>query len=236
MPQQIRDIPGIGEVLLVRRRGAKNIRLSVSAEGKVRISMPYWSPYQTGILFAKSRQEWLREHIARHKPDLLVDNTRIGRSYRLGFIYDPSLASITTRLSANSVLIKTPHPAHQPAVQKKAIEAAEKALKKEAAALLPQRLEYLARKYGFSYKSVHIRKMTSRWGSCSTHKVITLSYFLIQLPWELIDYVLLHELTHIEHMNHSPAFWKALQEISPNYKALRKQIRGHKPALLPNPL
>src|SRR5213075_157516 len=97
--------------------------------------------------------------------------------------------------------VKNPHivitsnlPLESVDVQAKAQKAAERALKVEAENLLPQRLKILAERHNFSYKDVKIRKLTSRWGSCSNAKNIRLSYYLIQLPWPMIDYVLLHEL------------------------------------------
>jgi predicted metal-dependent hydrolase len=76
---------------------------------------------------------------------------------------------------------------------------------------------------------VQIRKLTARWGSCSSAKVITLSYYLMQLPWPLIDYVLLHELSHTEHMNHGSDFWGKFESVLPGAKVLRKEIRTYKP-------
>ena len=63
MPQKVVLFPGVGEVLLIKRRGAKNIRLSVNASGKVRVSMPAWVPYATGVRFAKTRADWLEAAI-----------------------------------------------------------------------------------------------------------------------------------------------------------------------------
>ena len=55
----------------------------------------------------------------------------------------------------------------------------------------------------------------------------------MQLPWELIDYVILHELVHTKHLNHSPEFWRALEELSPGARALQKKIKSHKPRVEP---
>ena len=112
-----------------------------------------------------------------------------------------------------------------------AVRAAERAMKKEAEQLLPSRLADLARKHNYSYSSVTVRKLVSRWGSCSSHKVISLSYFLMQLPWELIDYVILHELAHTKRMNHSPDFWEELEKTCPNARQLRKQIKEFRPVI-----
>jgi predicted metal-dependent hydrolase len=107
----------------------------------------------------------------------------------------------------------------------------EKSLKIEAEHLLPMRLKLLARQHGYEYKDVQIRKLISRWGSCSSVKVITLSYYLIQLPWNLIDYVIIHELIHTQHMHHGKEFWDDFKKIMPDARALQKEIRHYKPLI-----
>ena len=230
MSQRQVVIPGIGQVTLAKRRGARNLRLSVTAKGEVRVSMPAWTPYAAGISFARSRADWINKNLQVYQPLLLSEGILIGKAHRLRFIKTTS-SSIKTRVSATSVEISTGLSFDSPEVQTKALNAAERALRLEASNLLPQRLEALARQHDYSYKSVRIRKLTSRWGSCSQDKTISLSYYLIQLPWPLIDYVLLHELAHTRQLNHGKAFWQEFERSLPNAKALRKEIRKHKPRL-----
>ena len=116
-------------------------------------------------------------------------------------------------------------------VQEAAQKACLRALKLEASSLLPPRLKELAEIHGYSFNKVTIKKMKSRWGSCDSNQNIVLNQYLIQLPWHLIDYVLLHELNHTVHMHHSPKFWSALKALLPNVKALRKEIKEHHPTL-----
>ncbi len=99
---------------------------------------------------------------------------------------------------------------------------------KAARAVLPQRLEALARKHGFSYSRCTLRDVHTRWGSCSSRGNINLSIYLMLLPNELIDYVLLHELCHTVEMNHSERFWALLDKtVAPaRAKALRARLKG----------
>ncbi|GHT02243.1 zinc protease [Bacteroidia bacterium] len=93
---------------------------------------------------------------------------------------------------------------------------------------LPKQLADMARVHGFTYVSAKTRKSKARWGSCSTKKTINLSYYLLLLPQHLIDYVLLHELCHTVHMNHSAAFWALLdQHAGGKSKDLRKELRNY---------
>jgi predicted metal-dependent hydrolase len=234
MSQKIVLIPGLGEVLLAKRRGAKNIRLSITARGQVRVGMPTWTPYAAGAAFARSRREWIIKHRASHQEVILKSHDRIGKSFRIYFENSPQSLKTRSRLSQNSIHIVSSLPPEDPEVQQVAQKAGEKALKKEAVVLLPKRLDELAKTHDFSYKEVRIKKLTSRWGSCSNDSVITLSYFLMQLPWPLIDYVLLHELVHTRYLNHSKGFWSLFESLAPDIQQKRKQIHQYKPRIQPS--
>mgnify|MGYP006305159287 FL=1 len=104
--------------------------------------------------------------------------------------------------------------------------------RKRARAALIERLEYLADKYGFIYNRVFIRNQRTRWGSCSARKNINLNIALAFLPQHLQDFVLLHELMHTVHANHSREFWHALEQIVGDTEVLRRQMRPYSPGLL----
>jgi len=235
MAQKTVNLPGIGDVILAKRQGTRNLRLSIAPDGKIRVGMPYWAPYSAGISFALSRQDW----IEKHKParaSSFSDGQRVGKSYRLIFVNNDSVLKTRSRIVNNQIVITSALDISNATVQKTAAAACERALKKDAQALLPQRLKHLADRHVFSYKSVRIKRLRSRWGSCSSDKVITLNYYLIQLPWELIDYVILHELTHTTHLNHSKEFWDRLAALLPDIKRLRREIKAHKPVIAPQAL
>lgn len=224
------ELPDIGTVYLYKRKGARHIRLSVNSDGKVRVTIPLWLPYKAGIAFASQKQAWLKEHQA-HAGDLRPGQ-RIGKYHTLRF--NESIAGQPqVRVTANEITVAMAgHGPETKLVQAAAHRGAQRALKTEAEQLLPQRLRELALKHGFTYKTVGVRHLKSRWGSCNSHKEITLNYYLMQLPWELIDYVLIHELAHTEHLNHSAAFWQAVETALPTYKQRRKLLKEHQPSVL----
>lgn len=90
----------------------------------------------------------------------------------------------------------------------------EEALRRNAKIILPPRLYMLSEQHKLPYKSVKINSSRGRWGSCSARKAINLSYFLVLLPKHLIDYVLLHELSHTREMNHGDRFWALLNSMT----------------------
>jgi predicted metal-dependent hydrolase len=231
MAQKTVWLPEVGELVLSKRRGTKNIRLSINAAGQIRVGLPAWAPYYMGINFARSRADWIKKHIPDHQSTPLHHDVSLGKSNRLHYDYDPGRSRTSARLLPGIVKVTSNLPLSDPTVQKVATQAAERALKKEAEKLLPIRLAELASKNGFSYKSIRIKKLKSRWGSCSSHKEITLNYFLMQLPWRLIDYVLLHELIHTIHLNHSQNFWRDFEKVCPDAKQIRKQIKAYRPII-----
>ena len=235
MAQKIVDIPGIGEVILSKRRGAKNLRLTIQPNGRIRVGLPAWAPYSTAVKFALNRSDWINQNLKKNRLALLQNGDLIGKSYRLKFVSGTvGGPAVRTRLGSNTITVTTHLEFSDSSVQAAAIKACERALKKEAKELLGRRLDEIARQYGFTYKGLRIKRLTSRWGSCSQDGLITLNYFLVQLPWHLIDYVIVHELTHTQHHNHSPNFWKQFEGVLPNVKQLRKEIKLYHPVLLPN--
>ncbi len=100
-----------------------------------------------------------------------------------------------------------------------------------AGRLLVARLEELAAAYGFAYNRVFIKNQKTLWGSCSSRNNINLNVSLARLPDELRDYVLAHELVHTRHKNHGPVFWKELDTIVGDSKALRRKLRRYRPAV-----
>lgn len=232
MATKVVQIPDIGTVTLYKRRGNRSLRLSLGANGEIRVSIPAWVPYKAGEHFARSKTAWIAAH--RRPPTTgLQHGQAIGKAHRLHFEPSAVASKVTTRLRLNQIEITHPsqyEPSH-PAVQKAAHTASIRALRKEAEVLLPQRLQQLAQQCGFSFATVNVKQLKSRWGSCSAQQEITLNLFLMQLPWRLIDYVLLHELTHTKVMQHGAPFWRELERHVPRAKSLRKEIGTHHPML-----
>ncbi|MFN8278350.1 MAG: M48 family metallopeptidase [Chitinophagales bacterium] len=91
--------------------------------------------------------------------------------------------------------------------------------------IVNERLEELNRKYfGKNIQSLRLKYNTSNWGSCSTQGNINISLRLLFAPQEVIDYVLIHELAHLVHANHSPRFWALVAKIMPNYQQHEKHL------------
>lgn len=218
-------------VTVYKRKANRSLRLSIAPSGKLRVSIPAWASYKAGLDFAKSRQAWIEEQYRPAKT--LVHGQAIGKSHHLEFVPVPPSNKAGSRVYGTTVLVNyaaDKEPA-SPSVQRLAEAASIRALRRQAKHLLPQRLAYLASVHGFTYKEVTIKQLKSRWGSCDQHRNIVLNLFLMQLPWQLIDYVLLHELTHTRILRHGPDFWQAMSEIAPGTGTLRKTLRDYQPIM-----
>jgi len=98
--------------------------------------------------------------------------------------------------------------------------------KKRAKEYISKRLEYFSKLMSLEYSELKFRKMKSRWGSCNSLRVITFNSELIKLSKELIDYVVVHELAHLTHMNHSKEFHSLVDMFIDDSKAIRKELKS----------
>lgn len=104
-------------------------------------------------------------------------------------------------------------------------------LRDEASTVLPERLLDLARQHGFLVSRVVVRNQRTLWGSCSRRGAISLNWRLMLMPPHVRDYILLHELAHLRHANHSRRFWAVVASMCPWYRDAHRWLRQHGAAL-----
>lgn len=80
--------------------------------------------------------------------------------------------------------------------------------------------------YGYNFNKINIRNQKTRWGSCSVKKNLNFNYRIIYLPTKIIDYVIIHELCHLKEFNHSRRFWDLVKRGIPDYRDIRKELKG----------
>lgn len=97
----------------------------------------------------------------------------------------------------------------------------------EAKDYMSQRVIFLSSHMNLKYNELKFRRMKRRWGSCSSNKVITLNLYLYKTNKELIDYVIVHELAHLLHMNHSKNFHALVKSFIENSKELNKELNNY---------
>ena len=133
-------------------------------------------------------------------------------------------------LKSNRKVIREKLPIKDP-LEQRARDYQKKAMMKKAREYLPYRLEYFAKRYGYKYNKCRLSHANTRWGSCSSNKTISLNIGLMKVPEVLRDYVILHELAHLNHMDHSKAFWAEVGEHDPKYKMHEKKLKMFSPGV-----
>lgn len=223
MPQKYFDLPDIGQVLIRKRKGMKNIKIRLSQSGQVLITMPRWIPYATGINFANKQKQWINDHKI-EKP-IFEHNSDLPLGHKLHFI-TTSISRPSVKIKDNKLLVKLPTSIS--AIDAQAQKAVKRGLKKllmQKAFLLENELQALAKQCDLPYHSLKYKFMKSRWGSCNNFKEITLNFHLLELPYELRQYVMVHELAHTKHMNHGKNFWTLVEQHLPSYKIHKQTLK-----------
>jgi len=135
---------------------------------------------------------------------LVITVTAIGRA-RWQFVEEKLHLWTTATANANQVL--------------------EKALREKARQVFSERLAHYAPLLGVTAPPLRLSSARTRWGSCSHHGGISLNWRLILMPLPVLDYVVCHELAHLKEMNHSPRFWSVVEQLCPDWKARRLELR-----------
>lgn len=222
--------PEFGEISLRRTSLSRNIRLKLDSRGLISISLPKRAPLFLAKQLLNDSRASIRSSLAKirkSKPQYQAGDI-IGKVHRLRIEQDDSVG-YSHRLDKNELVVFTPVAASADMVQRTIHEGIAKALRVQAKSYLPRRIKALADAHGFYYSKLRFSSAGTRWGSCSSEGTISLNIWLMQLPFELIDYVILHELSHTRHMNHSDAFWDELSNFVPNYRDLRRELKRHHP-------
>jgi predicted metal-dependent hydrolase len=217
------------EVLCQIKRSsrARRITLRVESKEKVTLTLPNWASIQQGYDFLHQQEEWLVKRI--EKLPSMVSLTHYfsdqGRVWltpgarKLSWSITAKGTKSTYEISFDDIKLNIP---------KNSLGADEEvfsflqALAKEN---LTNRVFILSKKFGFKVKKVRVGNQKSRWGSCSSKGTISLNWRLLLLNYTLGQYVILHELAHLKHMNHSLAFWQYLEFICPGARVQDRELR-----------
>lgn len=220
-----------GTITVRRSARATQVRLRVAPDGKLRASMPVYAPMFLLKRLIKSSRPQLRKMLEHAAPQTTYyDGQQIGKSHSLLVRNAPKL--VVKRVKQHIQIDLPPSlTLNSPEVTRELRDVIISALRIEAKSYLPKRLSYVAQQYGFHYEKVRFSHASSRWGSCSSTGTISLNIALMKLPFELIDYVIIHELAHTVEMNHSERFWALVAQGDPHYKQHRKLLKQESPSL-----
>lgn len=208
---------------------AKRYRLFVDREGQPRVTVPRRGSQREARRFLDGHREWLVQQLSRFKMrQAQVASWRPGTEVlfrgsllRLQLNSDESFASLFLggeRISPPS------RPLGFEGDLRKLVE---RHLRRIAELELPQRVRELAAVHQSPIRKVTVRNQRTRWGSCSRRGTISLNWRLIQVPPDVRDYIILHELMHLREMNHSRRFWVLVAQVCPDFKAAEAWLRAN---------
>ncbi len=227
--------PQIGEVTFVSSATARHIRISLKPFGGIRVTVPRRTSIKQAIAFVEEKKDWIlkaKSKMEQHEGTFTTFVPGVNFS-----TYDHQLQLIPWKSERFRAQVTKDqlHIFYPQEIDIQSAQAQEvirhyitETIRKEAKAYLPLRTEQLAKEHGFRYRGVAVKNLSSRWGSCSADNHINLNIHLMRLPSHLIDYVILHELTHTVHKNHGPGFWKCLDEHTGGQaKSLASETKKH---------
>ena len=229
------NIDGVGPVVLEKSPKAKYMRISIRPEKGVRVSLPLRGCFDKAEAFIYEKIDWIKLHQQKmatpENRQTVFTEAIIFSTFRHRLQLSSHAQSAIKAALRGSVLdIKYPdfREVTEPEIQAGIRHAIEETYRHEAHTFLPERVAFFAQKFGLRYGKVTIKKVSTRWGSCSHINNINLNLHLMRLPERLRDYVILHELAHITEKNHGPKFWSLLDKMCPGSKALDNEMKSYR--------
>lgn len=191
---------------LVKSSRRRTVSIQIGAGGKMTVRCPYYMGKWVVDGFLREKQDWIYKHYMEAVKKLEESDDFGSRDCGDS---DDENSHIPFQKNEDPDLIKK----H----------------KKYARKIFEAKVAYYHQFTGGNYTSITIRDQKTRWGSCSGRGTLSFNWRLILAPPEILDYVVVHELCHLTHMNHSKEFWDLVGSVIPDYKVRRKWLKenGH---------
>lgn len=146
-----------------------------------------------------------------------------GKKYEVIARLEPKVKKITVVIEEDKVVIQSPK-----AGEIDITKALMRFYKKECKKIVSKRLKFYNESLRFKYRDVVIEDNDKRWGSCSSQRNLTFNWKLVLFPPAGLDYVVVHELCHLKHLNHDRSFWRLVGKVMPDYKEAMAIIGSEK--------
>ncbi len=213
---------------------ARSLRLRLNKNGQLIVSAPSLTPQFIINRFIDEHESWIlnKQNILRQKQ--LAQNSSIaifGQNYQLVFTYHPDLA-IGFIINNHQLLYNNSHyllhPKTDSSLSLQETNKLEKFLRQTINSYIQERTPILHQKMQIKKPlgRIIIKDQASRWGSCSSLGNLNFNYNLVHYPPEVIDYVIIHELAHLVHLDHSAAFWALVAKYDGRYQAHRRALKS----------
>lgn len=216
-------------IRLLQRRSYKRLVLSVTRQGDIRISAPTRISHQAIQTFLRAQKPWLDARLAQIPPQQNAqrdygDNSchpYLGREIRLR-LHHAARASYQFSAADDSLHLSVP-------TENAVLTTLKQFYRVEAQRLLPVRVQAQLAKTPWVAKmpEIRLRWMKAQWGNCAQKGHLTFNTQLIKAAPDLIDYVILHELCHLQEFNHSPRFYALMDAVAPNWRDSKAALDTH---------
>lgn len=197
---------------------AKNLTIKIDDEGNIIVTTPRWISERRVEKFLDEKRDWIEQSISkiqRKKPLLDTKNEVMlfGKKYPKRIIADANTALGIT-LKNGELLINQ---LHLNETKQTALKI-QRFLRSTAEKYLLPRTHQIGKHMKIEFGKITLREQKTRWGSCSNHGNLNFNWRLVHHPTPVIDYVIVHELAHRVHLNHSTNFWKLVEKFQPEYR------------------
>ena len=201
---------------------AKYLQLRITSLNRLELIIPKRYSIKDGNKFIHDKISWIKKYQknlidVQEKREFFLFGERIFVDQNFNFF----LTKHKIRLNKNVLTVESPADSR---ITKE--ELYQIYLRRIAGEYISERVKYLSGRFGFNFRDVKIRGQKTRWGSCSSNGNLSFNYKLLQYRKHVIDYVIIHELCHAKHMNHSQKFWKLVEQYCPDYKNIKKELKN----------
>lgn len=201
---------------------SKNIKLSVLADGSLKVTAPHYTKESHIREFISSQQIWIKKQQQKIKSKPQLETKEhvyiFGKKYTKVLTSPPAYPLGIHTQSNNLIVSCIPTTIEPPTWDTRHDTKAHSFLKKTAHKYCSTQTQNWAKKMNISYGKVTLKKQKTRWGSCSSQGNLNFNWQLVHFEPKIIDYVIIHELAHRVHMNHSAKFWALVAKYDPHYK------------------
>ncbi|NCO12261.1 MAG: hypothetical protein COZ34_00135 [Candidatus Pacebacteria bacterium CG_4_10_14_3_um_filter_34_15] len=210
------------EYLHKTNKRSKSLKLSIDQGGKVVVTSPKYTPKFVVTQFVKNNEEWIVKAIEKANQTKKFDSTThlfiFGKKYQKEVIFSET-KKFGIYVMGDKLIFNPLTPPNKSNIinEKKFQTKIDNFLKNTASHYIVKRTHELGEKMKLNFKNITLRKQKTRWGSCSNQKNLNFNWRLVHFDTIIIDYVIIHELSHLVHMDHSKNFWELVRKYDPEY-------------------
>lgn len=220
------------------KRSTKRKRIAIEVkQGKVLVKAPFFVETTYIEQLLSNKRHWLESTIALQREkqiesNCIQDNGQLwflGQLYSIKFefkkenyvVVDPNQKIITLSLRQHWQFKDLD------LINKKAKFEFESFYKAKAEKLIEEKVSHFSQLMNLFPKGLKVRQYKARWGSCNNKRFLQFNYLIAMLPDDVIDYIVIHELAHLQHFNHSREFWFLVAKYNPQYQDIKRWLKEH---------